>query len=240
MSVTNPIYGAVRIKIESADPVRLLVYLNQSGIRLYDVIYISELLIGFTIEARDQSKLAQIVNLRGERLISCQRQGVRFVLCRTLQRFVLIAAAIILLIVSVLLPSRILFVEVEGNDKVPKQLILECASAAGVEFGALRSAIRSEKLKNTLLEEISQLQWAGINTHGCVAVITVSERDAENAQPERAPISHIAALRDGIIQSVTVSKGTPVCSVGQVVEKDQILVSGYTDCGIALTDAQRI
>ena len=38
--------------------------------------------------------------------------------------------------------------------------------------------IRSEKVKNSLLQRIPQLQWAGINTDGCVAVISVREKTA--------------------------------------------------------------
>ena len=51
-------------------------------------------------------------------------------------------------------------------------------------------------------------------------------------------MSSIIALEDGIITSCTVTKGNALCKVGQVVRKGQMLVSGYTDCGISIRAEQ--
>ena len=47
-------------------------------------------------------------------------------------------------------------------------------------------------------------------------------------------VSSIAACRDGFITSCTVTKGNPLCAPGQAVKKGEILISGYTDCGISI------
>ena len=120
---------------------------------------------------------------------------------------------------------------VEGNISLEERLILEKAAYCGIRFGAVRSEVRSERVKNQLLQMIPQLKWAGINTSGCVAVISVRERESEEREVRQTKPGNLIAVRDGVIQSVTVLRGTGVCKVGQAVKKGEILISGYTDCG---------
>ena len=40
--------------------------------------------------------------------------------------------------------------------------------------------------------------------------------------------------RDGFIVSATVTRGNFLCRVGQSVKAGQVLISGYTDCGICI------
>ena len=72
-----------------------------------------------------------------------------------------------------------------------------------------------------------------MNTSGCVAVISVTERETREAESETG-VSSIVACREGIIDECTVTRGTPLCRVGQAVTQGQTLISGYTDCGISI------
>ena len=130
-------------------------------------------------------------------------------------------------------PGRVFFIEIEGNQQIPDRLILEVVQENGIQFGAVRRDIRSEKIKNILLEKIPQLQWVGVNTNGCVAVISVRERQFENDSQEYS-FGSIVASRDAIIQQITVLRGTQLCKVGQAVKAGEILVSAYKDYGISV------
>jgi sporulation protein YqfD len=89
-------------------------------------------------------------------------------------------------------------------------------------------------MKNALLEALPELRWAGINTYGCTAVISVSERALFADRQEQATVSSILASRDGIITSATAAQGNLLCSEGQAVKAGDVLISGYQDCEIAL------
>ena len=132
------------------------------------------------------------------------------------------------------LPSRVLFVQIEGNTHVESRRILESAARCGIAFGASRREIRSEKIKNALIECIPELSWVGVNTYGCTAVISVRERVKESDTENIHGVSSIVASCDGVIRQITVLQGNRVCSVGQAVTKGQVLISGYTDCGISI------
>jgi hypothetical protein len=105
------------------------------------------------------------------------------------------------------------------------------------EIAALNVDSR-KKVKNALLSEMPQLEWAGINTRGCLATISVKERSPVVKSSQAKCVGHIVALQDGVISNMITTTGTPLCAVGQAVKKGQVLVSGYTDCGLVLRAEQ--
>ena len=56
----------------------------------------------------------------------------------------------------------------------------------------------------------------------------------QQTDQKSAGVGSIVASRDGVITSITTTKGTPLCKAGQAVKAGQILISGYTDCGISI------
>ena len=138
---------------------------------------------------------------------------------------------LILGILTVALPKRVWFVRVEGNSFVPDRRILEAAEMCGVSFGASAGAIRSEQVKNKLLYEIPELRWAGVNTQGCTAVITVAERRMEEQTAPWQPGSLVAGT-DGIVTEVILQRGSALVKPGSAVREGQLLISGVTDLGI--------
>jgi hypothetical protein len=88
-------------------------------------------------------------------------------------------------------------------------------------------------MKNALLSKVTGLQWAGINTSGCTAIISI--RESKEESPAKANvISNIIADRDGYVLETTITNGTAQISPGDTVTKGQLLISGYTDCGICI------
>ena len=75
----------------------------------------------------------------------------------------------------------------ERVDVAAARKILERAEYCGVHFGAKAGSVRSEQVKNRLLFEIPELRWAGVNTTGCTAVITVAERQSGEVPAEDLP-----------------------------------------------------
>ena len=224
----------VVIKFMCADPSDIISQIADYGIILRDLKFLDDITAVITVDCGDEGRLLDYFTSKG---VSCSieaRKGVVWSIRNILKRPVLLCAFLLFLTVTMTLPNRILFVCVEGNETVSAESILSSAETAGVYFGASRKNIRSEKIKNFLLETIPQLQWAGVNTHGCVAVISVREGNKTDNPDETTGIYSVVASRDGVIRQMTVYSGNPVCTVGQSVRKGQVLVSGYTDCGILI------
>ena len=234
MNIWQSLFGTVRAKLTSADISATLRLFNTAGIELQDVICPDILTAEFTVSRKDWKKARSIAQRRGDSIRLLHRIGTYWAVKKLLHRPVFVIGMLFLLAVSICLPTRVLFVHVEGNQAVPANKIIEKAAQCGIRFGTSRRAVRSEKVKNALLEAMPELQWAGVNTNGCVAVITVRERAAAEEDRQAGGVSSLVAARDGVIQECTVTKGTAVCRLGQAVRAGQVLISGYTDCGLTL------
>ena len=234
MDFWSSLGGQVRVEWTSAAPTDVLQALEKAGIVAWDIQADGPLVLSFTISNAHRRSLLRLAVRRGETVKILAQSGIYFYLRGLLHRPVLILGIVCMLFLSLWVPGRIFFVQVEGNSAVHTQQILEEAADCGIRFGASRREVRSEKVKNALLEQNPQLQWAGVNTYGCVAVITVRERVPETPRESENVVSSIVAVTDGVIRSVTVSRGSLQCSVGQSVKAGQVLISGYTDCGLTI------
>lgn len=224
----------VHVTVTSADIPNLLNLLQEKAIGTETVNLMDVLTISVEIPQKKLAQLETICAKRGDTLQIGGRSGGLLTVKRLMQRPFLILGLLLLAVLTLLLPTRVLFIRIEGNDTLPASLITERAAQIGIAFWADRQAVRSEKVKNTLLESMPELQWAGINTKGCVATITVKERPLTDNTQQVPDVSSIVAVRDGIIQEITVTKGSPACRVGQAVKAGQVLISAYTDCGLTI------
>lgn len=226
--------GVLEVELVSAEPEMALSVINEAGIEIFQLRRTGDLVCCFQIQRRNYPQLAALCEKRGESLKILHRLGLFWLGSATLRRPVLLTGICFALMFALVLPTRILFVRVEGNQSVPVNQILDAAEACGICFGASRREVRSEKVKNSLLSYVPQLQWAGVNTSGCVASICVRERIVTEPQEEDDMVANIVASRDGYILSGTVTRGNGLFSEGQTVKAGQTLISAYTDCGICI------
>ena len=224
------IRGSVRLRLTGADPERSLRLLSRS-MRLENVVRNSVLEVEFTVSAGDLKRVYSVARRCGDRAELLERRGVPRTVEKWMHCPVICFTVLLLIMTSLWLPGRVLFVRVEGNEAVPVRRILEEASACGLHFGAARSWVRSEQVKNRLLEAIPELSWVGVNTSGCVASVAVRERQ-RSREPETDTPGNIVAAVDGLVTSVTATAGTPLCAADDAVRAGQTLISGYTDLGL--------
>lgn len=222
------------VEFTGAVPENTLDAIIQAKIPISHVIRKSELTYQLDIRPRDYAALSGILQKRGDALKMIRKRGLYWTVKAFVYRPILLATFLLLLVLTWYLPTRIFFITVEGNRIIPDRLILAAAEDCGIRFGASRKTVRSEKVKNALLSALPHLQWAGINTSGCTAVISVRERTEDSRAEEKNIVSNLIADRDGYILSATVTSGTAHCQPGEAVKRGQLLISGYTDCGICI------
>ena len=207
MSLWQSICGQIRVRLISADVPGALNAMEQSGIHLSNVTGGNDLSIDFTLARKDLHLLQELTCRRGEELEILNHLGLYWTFQELLGRPVMVAGVALLLWLSIWAPGRIFFLFVEGNDSVPTNLILEQAQLCGMEFGASRRDVRSEQVMNRLLQQIPELQWAGVNTYGCVAIISVTEGNTQQQHPQNEGIYRMEATMDGVIRQITVTGG---------------------------------
>ena len=232
MGFFDGIGGILYIEVVSADVFSFLTAANAQGLELRDVELPDGLTVRFSLPRSRMKRLAALTARRGENMRVLRRRGLWWKLAALGKRPVLAGGLGLLTALALFLPTRVLRVEVEGNTTVPDARILEAAADCGIGFGAARRVVRSERVKNSLLEAMPELSWAGVNTFGSRAVITVRQREQEPEEGEGPAVSSIVAARDGFILSCQAERGTALCAPGETVTEGQVLISGATDCGL--------
>ncbi|MBE6917570.1 MAG: hypothetical protein E7470_06720 [Ruminococcaceae bacterium] len=222
--------GTTEITLICADPGAFLSYIERENITVSSVQQIDELTLRLQLKQRDLTRLKRLAERRGAQITVVRPDRFTGAVRAALHRPVLLIGLVLLLIAGLYLPKRVFFLRVEGNRTVPTRLILDKAEQCGIGFGASAGDVRSERVKNALLEAIPQLQWAGVNTSGCVATISVKERQLPLLPEDHNMATSIVASRDGVICDMTVTSGAPVCQIGQAVSKGDKLITGYVDC----------
>lgn len=240
MNLWQSLGGMVEVELLSADLPGVMAAMGKANIDIQDAICSDQLHLRFFIPHSQLTRLDRLAEKKGAQLNVLHRRGLFYDLKGLFNRPVLTVGLLGLLAFSLWIPTRVFFVQVEGNDAVAANKIIEVSSQCGIGFGASRREVRSEKVKNALLSAMPELQWAGVNTYGCRAVITVRERKQPQTENEKITVSSIVALRDAVVREMTVLKGNALCKPGQAVKKGEVLISGYTDCGICIqaTDAK--
>lgn len=234
MDLYHSLSGMLEVTILCADPAQVMTMMEENGIELRNVQIPDELTLVAMIRRRQVKQLTALCKKKGLETSITKKIGLYWKFNALWHRPVLLIGIVGMILLGMYLPSRVLFIQVEGNTALPARLILETAADCGIRFGANRRQVRSEKMKNALLEAMPQLQWAGVNTRGCVAVISVRERQEQATEQKSNDVGSVVARRDGVITSITTTRGSGICKVGQAVKAGQILISGYTDCGLSI------
>ena len=238
MKIIASLTGLVSARLTGADIAGTLDLLSRQGVEVLGFQICSELEGIITLRRRDYREARKLCTTRGDKLALQDRKGLYWTLKALWKRPVLVLGLLLYFFAALYLPSRVFFVRVVGNEKIPTRQILEAASECGIHFCSSRRAVRSEKMKNKLLEAVPELQWAGVNTYGCVAEISVRERNAPEVTADASGFGHIVASREGVITSCNATRGNLICGPGQAVAAGDILISGYTDCGLTIRAEQ--
>ena len=205
--------GMIRIEWTSADMAHALGAINAAGIPVESMVSDNDLTATFWISRRHYQKLRDLASKRGEHLQVLSKKGLFWELSPMKKRPVLLFGLALLICLATFLPTRVCFVQVEGNQRIPTRAILEAAAESGVRFGATRRQLHNEQIKNQLLSSIPELQWAGVNTYGCVAVISVRERTQTEEADSTTGVCSLVASRAGIILSCTATRGNLLCPI---------------------------
>ena len=184
MEFWRSLSGILEVELTSAEPEEALSAVNSSGIEMIHIRRTGDLSYQFCIRRSDYPRLEVLCRKREETLHVLQKVGIYWIGNALPKRPILIIVFLFFLFATLYVPSRVLFVKVEGNHLVPSGKILAAAEASGICFGASRREVRSEQVKNALLATVPELQWVGVNTAGCVATVSVRARTEKIRSPE--------------------------------------------------------
>ena len=226
--VLNYLRGQVTVEVESAAPERVLNLCAAHGIPFWGLTWLSELRLRAAIDRAELPRLRQVLTQTDAVLTVARTEGAPEVWRQYRRRYVLLAAAGLLMLMMALGSTHIWAFQVTGNDTVPTETILRTLEKYGVALGA-RSRIRQEELRNHVLLELPDVVWLTVNMRGCTAHVQVVERQRPPHLYTDGEITNVVAARDGLVTSVQALDGEAQVMAGSTVTAGQVLISGVVD-----------
>lgn len=135
----------------------------------------------------------------------------------------------LIFVVSILLSSSFVWtINVSGNERLSDMDVINELNKAGFSIGSYVPSINYKELHNKVLLNSNDISWISVNITGNVANVLLKEKllDSEN---EKNKYTNIVAKYDGQIALVSVIEGKKQISIGDIVKKGDLLISGVLD-----------
>ncbi len=115
------------------------------------------------------------------------------------------------------------------EDKENEEKILAILEEAGLKTGVYIPTANEEIVEIKALLNTDEFSYISVTFDGTVAHIQTEKRMAGVIPDNSTAPSNLVADTDGVITRYEVYSGDAVCSVGQTVEKGQLLISGFDE-----------
>ncbi|MCL2618298.1 MAG: sporulation protein YqfD [Defluviitaleaceae bacterium] len=153
------------------------------------------------------------------------RSGAPFVIFRYRRRKMLAAGACMFLAGLYAMSLFVWQVEVVGADRLNPAEITAAAEQAGLGLSRFRPNVNRGDVEMHLMRSFEDIAWVNVSLRGTAAVINITETLPRQIIVDRRSPADVVAARDGLVVSITASRGTPVVRVHDVVRAGDVLVS---------------
>lgn len=220
------ITGELEVTATGLSPEKLLNIAAKNNISLSGVRRLSYTQLCFNIGPADYNRLKKLLPEGRYKLNIGSSRGLSLMLYAFRARYCLIAGIIVSIVLAFFASSRIWFVKVRGCEKVSEENVLQLLESYGLKSGARVSGEELDEMEKQLMHDISDISWVGISRRGVNIYAYIKE---SSELPESTPIdkpADVVALKDGVVEKVTVLQGRAVVTQGQTVRAGDVLISG--------------
>lgn len=157
------------------------------------------------------------------------RQGLPFLFKKYRFRIGLLVGMTIMLLILAFSTLFVWQVDVNGNVTTSSEEILAAAAEEGLRPGAFISNIDVSEIEFNLKQRFEEIGWIAINRNATHYTIEISELTSKPEEVDKSAPCNVVSTYDGIILAIEPYSGFPLVKAGDVVKKDQLLVSGIKE-----------
>lgn len=173
--------------------------------------------------------LAKIAKKSGCRLKIVKKRGFPKLLRKVRFRYGILSGLLVIITVFFVTNLFVWDVNVNGNTIIPTKDILNEASNNGLHIGSLKGLLKLDDIKYELQDKFPQIAWISINRIGNKYNIELSEIEPKPNEIDKKTPCNVVANYDGVILSIEPYDGFEMVKAGDVVRKDDLLVSGIKE-----------
>lgn len=229
IKIWNYLKGYVIIRIKGLSLERLLNLALANDIYLWNVNRISNTEIEATISVKGYKSLEKIVNKVGCRVDINHRAGLPFTFEKLKKRKMLGIGAIIFISLIALLSSIVWEIEIIGAEQIPMAEINEVLDKNNITIGKFKKNLDMDIVEGLILKEFEHISFLDIRITGVKLIVELKEQDIPPEKIDKSYPSHLVAKKRGVVNKVIARQGKALVEKGKIVEKGDILISGYME-----------
>jgi len=221
--------GMVFVELCGSSPERFFNVCRSRKIPLYEIstqvtdkgtVYVAKMKLKDYFRVRHAAKKAHCIPYVRKRI------GLPFFIKKYRNRIAFFAGGIYCFWLIWLLSRFVWDISVTGGFIHTEEELLSYLRGTGVVCGMRCEEINCTEIERQLRIDYPDIGWVSAELRGTKLFLKIAETDMPMLQEESTTPVHLVATADGIVETLTCRKGTPLVKEGDVVKKGDILVSG--------------
>lgn len=229
IKIWNYLKGYVIIRIEGLSLERLLNLALTNNIYLWDVKRLNYFQVEANVSLKGLKDIEDLVNKLGCKLTILNNKGLPFLVEKIKKRKMFAIGFLSCILLLILLSSFILKIEVNGLEQTPKEKMYDLLERNKVNLGTFKRSISTEQLELAILDEFNYFSFIDVQIKGVKLIIEIKEEPIPPEKVDKSYPSNIVARKKGVIEKIVARNGVAVVKEGQIVQQNQVLISGVID-----------
>jgi len=222
----NYLLGYVTIEINGFSVMRFINMAIHRKIPLWDIEEDTPGIIRAKILVKNFKELKYCIKKTKCKVRIIKKIGLPFFFHRYRKRKVLFLGALFFIGAIYTLSFFIWRIEIVGYDRISYDEISSFTKEHGLDLGTFKPAINRAELEKALLYNFSDIAYINVDIRGTRAIIHIAETLPPVEIIDTLTPSNIVATKEALIETISVSTGTPMVGPGDIVGPGDVLVSG--------------
>ncbi|MFD2926008.1 sporulation protein YqfD [Halobacillus naozhouensis] len=220
------LYGLVTVTVKGVLIEAFLQACTREGAYITNVKQLSAKEVQMTIRLKDWAIYRRLRKKYRCKIHIIDRQGIPFLFHRLLAKKAVLTAFLCGICALFLLANTLWSVQIKGLPPELEATVESQLESYGVTEGKLTIGMKDpNEVQRLLLEDVPDLLWIGVEKKGTsyqlYGVMKTRQDPDETTRP-----ADLVASKKGIIKKMFITKGRPLVSVNQFVEKGTKLATG--------------
>lgn len=225
----NFIKGYIQVEIEGFYIERFFNICAKEGIKLWGTRRKNSTSVITNIDLENFKKIRKISKKTQCKIKIKRKRGVPFFIKKYKNRKVFVFLFFSLIAIIIGLSNFIWNIEVVGNVNISSDEIINELNDNGIRQGVFKYKIDTNKVIEKMRLKDDRISWIGIKIEGTNVRVSVVETLKKPEILDESEYCDVIAKKEGIITKISVTNGTALKQVGDVVENGEKLIGGWME-----------
>ncbi|MFL0195818.1 sporulation protein YqfD [Clostridium sp. WILCCON 0269] len=218
--------GSVLIEIQSLIPEKFINLMWKNNIYIKNIKKKNITTMTMEINLKDYYNIEDIARKTGTRIKIVRRRGITFLIIKIRKKITLVTGVILFIGIIYYLSTFIWSINITSDKGLPPYIIRQQLKNYGIKPGTSKNKINVYKIEENLIRNNDSIMWVKVRIEGSKLSVKAVERKSPPTIITQDTPCNLVAKKDGKVERIYTTLGTPVVKVGDDVKKGQILVKG--------------